>query len=137
MRCDSRVVEADIRYPTDAGLASDAVRTLARAARKLRAAVPDAIQHVRDRTRSANKRLLLADIDASKPTAMTTPSRESFRFMRIPSLPNFRPAGTVRCLKRAEVRPHSDFIEWLEFEDRSTLGRFQRMVKIDPIDDTN
>jgi transposase, IS5 family len=35
MRCDSTVVEADIRYPTDAGLAGDAVRTLARAARKV------------------------------------------------------------------------------------------------------
>jgi hypothetical protein len=86
------VVEADIRYPTDAGLASDAVRTLARAARKLRAAVPDAIQHVRDRTRSVNKRLLLADIDASKPTAMTTPSRES-RFMRDSLLAQFPTSG--------------------------------------------
>jgi hypothetical protein len=27
--------------------------------------------------------------------------------------------------------------KWVEFEDRSTLGRFQRMVEIDPIDDTN
>lgn len=57
MRCDSTVVEADIRYPTDAGLAGDAVRTLARAARKVKAAVPDAAQHVRDRTRSVSKRL--------------------------------------------------------------------------------
>jgi transposase, IS5 family len=59
MRCDSTVVEADIRYPTDAGLAGDAVRTLARAARKLQAVVPDATRHVRDRTRSVSKRLRL------------------------------------------------------------------------------
>ena len=57
MRCDSTVVEADIRYPTDAGLSGDAVRTLARVARKVRALVPDAAQHVRDRTRSISKRL--------------------------------------------------------------------------------
>jgi IS5 family transposase len=57
MRCDSTVVEADIRYPTDAGLAGDAVRTLAKAARQVRTAVPDTVQHVRDRTRSVSKRL--------------------------------------------------------------------------------
>ena len=31
VRIDSTVVEADVRYPTDAGLAGDGVRTLARA----------------------------------------------------------------------------------------------------------
>jgi hypothetical protein len=34
MRCDSTVQEADIRHPTDSGLAADAVKGLARAARK-------------------------------------------------------------------------------------------------------
>jgi len=44
MRTDSTVVEADIRYPTDAGLAATGVRLLARAARRLRGttAVPTA-----------------------------------------------------------------------------------------------
>ena len=36
-RIDSTVVEADIRYPTDSGLAADGVRALAREGRKLAA----------------------------------------------------------------------------------------------------
>ena len=57
MRSDSTVIEADIRYPTDSGLAADAVGALARAARKVRAAVPDASRKVRDRTRTVGKLL--------------------------------------------------------------------------------
>ncbi len=57
LRCDSTVMEADIRYPTDAGLTADAVRTLAKAARTVEALVPRAGQHVRDRSRAVNKRL--------------------------------------------------------------------------------
>src|SRR5262252_7607248 len=38
MRCDSTVQESDIRFPTDCGLAADAVRVLARAAHKVHAA---------------------------------------------------------------------------------------------------
>ena len=49
-RCDSTVVEADVRYPSDAALAVDATRALAREAR--RAGVK-----VRDRSRAAAKRL--------------------------------------------------------------------------------
>ena len=37
MRCESTVQEADIRHPTDSGLAADAVKLLARAARKVHA----------------------------------------------------------------------------------------------------
>src|SRR5918994_2042203 len=39
VRIDSTVVEADVRYPTDSGLALDSARALARAARKLLAKV--------------------------------------------------------------------------------------------------
>ena len=35
MRIDSTVIEADVKYPTDAGLASSGVRVLAREGRKL------------------------------------------------------------------------------------------------------
>jgi len=34
MRCDSTVQESDVRFPTDCGLAADAVKVLARVARK-------------------------------------------------------------------------------------------------------
>jgi hypothetical protein len=39
VRIDSTVVEADVRYPTDSGLALDSARVLAREARKLAAKV--------------------------------------------------------------------------------------------------
>lgn len=57
LRVDSTVVEADIRYPTDAGLCADAVRVISRAARQLRRAVPSASRHVRDRSRAVQQRL--------------------------------------------------------------------------------
>ena len=56
MRCDSTVQEADIRHPTDSGLAADAVKVLARAARKVRATIPGLTRKVRDRSRAASKR---------------------------------------------------------------------------------
>jgi transposase, IS5 family len=57
LRADSTVAEADIRYPTDAGLAADAVRVLARSARRVRAAVPTVTRRVRDRSRAVQTRL--------------------------------------------------------------------------------
>lgn len=57
LRVDSTVVQADIRYPTDAGLAADAVRVLARIAREVLAAVPELGERVRDRSRSVGRRL--------------------------------------------------------------------------------
>jgi transposase, IS5 family len=57
LRSDSTVAEADIRYPTDAGLAGDAVRVLARTARRVRAAVPTLTRRVQDRSRAVGKRL--------------------------------------------------------------------------------
>ena len=56
-RIDATVVESDIRYPTDLGLAQDATRMLAaEAARAEQLAGPDA-PHVRDRSRSVAKKL--------------------------------------------------------------------------------
>jgi transposase, IS5 family len=57
LRSDSTVAEADIRYPTDAGLAGDAVRVLARCARRVRAAAPAVSGRVQDRSRAVGKRL--------------------------------------------------------------------------------
>ena len=52
VRIDSTVVEADVRYPTDAGLAGDGVRTLAREGRRLRARLSGTELRVRDRSRA-------------------------------------------------------------------------------------
>lgn len=59
IRVDSTVTEADIRYPTDTGLAQDAVRLLTRAGRALARAVPvaGAAHRVKDRSRAVGLRL--------------------------------------------------------------------------------
>ncbi len=57
VRIDSTVIEADVKYPTDAGLASDGVRMLARDAKKLAKLVKEQKRRVRDRTRSMGRTL--------------------------------------------------------------------------------
>jgi IS5 family transposase len=56
-RIDSTVVEADVRWPTDAGLAADGVRALAREGRKLASKIGEKRTAVRDRTRSMGRKL--------------------------------------------------------------------------------
>jgi transposase, IS5 family len=50
-------VEADVRYPTDSGLALDSARVPAGEARKLLAKVDNDAGHVRDRSRAIGKRV--------------------------------------------------------------------------------
>jgi transposase, IS5 family len=57
VRVDSTVVEADIKYPTDAGLASAGVRVLDREGRKLAVFVGEKTRRVRDRSRAMGGRL--------------------------------------------------------------------------------
>jgi len=57
VRIDSTVVEADIKYPTDAGLASAGVRTLAGEGRKLAKLIGEKKARVRDRSRSMGRKL--------------------------------------------------------------------------------
>jgi IS5 family transposase len=52
VRIDSTVIEADVKYPTDSGLAAHGVRVLAREARKLAALLKETKTRVRDRSRS-------------------------------------------------------------------------------------
>lgn len=59
VRIDSTVVEADVRYPTDSGLALDSARVLAGEARKLIAKVGKDAGHVRDRSRAIGRRVRL------------------------------------------------------------------------------
>jgi transposase, IS5 family len=58
-RCDSTVVEADVRYPSDLGLAADATAALAREANRARRLAGPAARRVRDRSRSVQRRLRL------------------------------------------------------------------------------
>lgn len=59
MRVDSTVVEADVRWPSDAGLAHDATRALAREGARVGAVVGVGAQHVQDRSRAVARRLRL------------------------------------------------------------------------------
>ena len=56
-RIDSTVVEADVRYPTDSGLAADGVRALAREARRAATLAGSKARVVRDRSRAMGRRL--------------------------------------------------------------------------------
>jgi transposase, IS5 family len=57
VRIDSTVVEADVRYPTDADLASHGAKVLAREGRKLAGLVKERTARVRDRSRSMGRKL--------------------------------------------------------------------------------
>jgi IS5 family transposase len=57
VRIDSTVIEADVKYPTDSGLASSGVRVLAREGRKLAKLIGEKKQRVRDRSRSMGRKL--------------------------------------------------------------------------------
>jgi IS5 family transposase len=57
VRIDSTVIEADVRYPTDAGLAAHGVRALAREAKKLAKLVKEQTRRVRDRSRVMGRTL--------------------------------------------------------------------------------
>jgi transposase, IS5 family len=59
MRVDSTVIEADVRWPSDAALAHDATRALAREGARVGAIVGQGAKHVRDRSRAAGRRLRL------------------------------------------------------------------------------
>ena len=75
-RIDSTVVEADIRYPTDLGLAQDAARSLAREAAKARGLAGAGAPRVKDRSRQVATRLrrvnrsVAARTGHSKPLAL-------------------------------------------------------------------
>ena len=57
VRIDSTVTAADVKYPTDAGLAASGVRTLAREGRKLAKLFGEQNRRVRDRSRSMGRKL--------------------------------------------------------------------------------
>jgi transposase, IS5 family len=57
VRVDSTVIEADVRYPTDAALASSGVKTLAREGRKLAKLIGEKKRRVRDRSRAMGHKL--------------------------------------------------------------------------------
>jgi transposase, IS5 family len=57
VRIDSTVIEADVKYPTDSGLAAQGVQALAREGKKLAALVGERERRVRDRSRALGRTL--------------------------------------------------------------------------------
>jgi IS5 family transposase len=57
VRIDSTVVEADVKYPTDAGLASSGVKVLGREGRKLSKLIKEKRVRVRDRSKAMGVKL--------------------------------------------------------------------------------
>ena len=76
MRCDSTVVEADVRWPSDAGLALDATRLLAREGARAAAVVGADARRVRDRSRAAARRLRLIGRTVGRRIGRTGGARE-------------------------------------------------------------
>jgi IS5 family transposase len=76
MRCDSTVVEADVRWPSDAGLAVDATRLLAREGARAAAVVGAGARRVRDRSRAAARRLRLIGRTLGRRLGKTGAARE-------------------------------------------------------------
>jgi IS5 family transposase len=72
-RIDSTVVESDIRYPTDLGLAQDAARTLAREANRARALAGAGAPRVSDRSRQIAGRLLRLNRSIAARTGQSRP----------------------------------------------------------------
>src|SRR4249920_916275 len=58
MRVDTTVVETNIHYPTDSSLLGDGVRVLTRTMKRLSAAVKGTGERIRNRMRSASRRVM-------------------------------------------------------------------------------
>jgi IS5 family transposase len=68
VRIDSTVVEADVRYPTDAGLAADAVRRLAREGKRAGALVAGGAARMRDRSRAVGRHVRAVSVAVKRRT---------------------------------------------------------------------
>lgn len=76
MRVDSTVVESDVRWPSDAALALDATRRLAREGARIAGLIGAGAQHVQDRSRAAGRRLRLISRTVGRRVGRAGGSRE-------------------------------------------------------------
>jgi transposase, IS5 family len=144
VRIDSTVVEADVKYPTDSGLASHGVRALAREGRKLSQLIGEQRTRVRDRSRALGRRLRgiartirrrsgEAKAEVLKLTAQTgalleRSVREARRLARLARL-KARGRGAMAKLKAAAT------LEGLADRCERVAGQIKRRVKGEPISD--
>lgn len=76
MRVDSTVVESDVRWPSDAALALEATRRLAREGARVERLIGGRAAHVVDRSRAAGKRLRLIGRTIGRRVGRTGGARE-------------------------------------------------------------
>lgn len=76
VRVDSTVVESDVRWPSDAALALDATRRLAREGARVGVLLGSSAQRVRDRSRAAGRRLRLISRTAGRRLGSSGAARE-------------------------------------------------------------
>jgi IS5 family transposase len=101
VRIDATVVEADIRYPTDAMLAWQGVRALAREGRRLGGRLRGATVRVVDRSRQIGKTARSVRASSASPTSSATSPRSP----RSPPTPAAAPvAMSCRRLPRRAIR---------------------------------
>ena len=95
MRVDSTVVESDVRWPSDAALALDGIRRLAREGARLEGLIGDGAQHVQDRSRAAGRRLRL--IGRTVGRRLGGPAARASRSSSSPARPgSWSPARSAR-----------------------------------------
>lgn len=100
VRIDSTVVEADVKYPTDSGLASQGVRALAREGRRLARLAGEQKARVRDRSRAA----------AAASRAQRA-SRSGLSGRSSPTTPTRSPSGAGETLRTAPARAKTHSFE--------------------------
>jgi IS5 family transposase len=140
MRTDSTVVEADVRYPTDAGLAATGVRLLAVAARRLGEATGGELVHVRDRSRAVGRRLRAMTRTLRRRTG---DAREAV--LRLTAEAGDLLARSVREARRTlaaarteagtAVRPAIERLELVIERAAKVIGQIAKRVRNEPIDD--
>ena len=101
LRVDTTVVETNIHDPTDSTLLADGVRVLTRTMKQLAARARAAGDHIRDRTRSVNRRVFEI-IQRSRAAGRGTASTEAKRQARVTALYKEVMAITTSVVHRAE-----------------------------------
>jgi IS5 family transposase len=118
MRVDSTVVEADVRWPSDAALALDATRRLAREGARLAALVGEGAQHVQDRSRAAERRLRLIGRTVGRRLGRAGAARE--QVLKLTGQAGELVARSIREARKPIAQARSFAGEWRAAQARSS-----------------
>jgi transposase, IS5 family len=131
LRVDTTVVEADIDYPTDAGLLADAVGKLGGLVRRIKTRGVARRTPFRDRGRAAGRRMrrLAQTLRRRTGQAMAEVQRVTGELARL-ARQTVREVAAVRRNARRALgrRPHDGRLERLVAELDATIGHSQRLL---------